>query len=428
MSANPHELSNLDRTAPQRSRSLSELERRAITKFLNVIGDPPLRIALWDRDAISTSKSAPMATVHVRDRRTLYGLLTNSEIAAGEAYTEGRIEIEGDLPKTIELIFRGQRQARERSALARGLGWLAMRRPRANTKIGSRHNIHQHYDIGNDFYKMWLDDQMQYTCAYFPSSDLTIEQAQVAKLDHICRKLRIKPGDTVVEAGCGWGSLALHIARRYGARVQAFNISHEQIVHARDQVKRAGLDDRVEYVEDDYRNIRHEYDVFVSVGMLEHVGPQNYQELGRVIDRCLKADGRGLIHSIVRNQPRMMNAWIEQRIFPGAYPPTLRQMMDILQPYNLSVLDIENLRLHYAATIEHWFERFQRSEVKVKDMFDEKFMRSWRLYLAGSIAAFKADSLQLLQVLFARGDYEHPWSRDYMYPACRRSGSEDAHL
>jgi len=173
----------------------------------------------------------------------------------------------------------------------------------------------------------------------------------------------------------------------------------------------------VEYVLDDYRNISGQYDVFVSVGMLEHVGVQEYPVLGRVIRDCLKTPGRGLIHSIGRNRPRPLNKWIERRIFPGAYPPTLREMMEIFEPNGLSVLDVENLRLHYALTLGGWLRRFQRHEDQVREMYDEQFVRAWRLYLAGSLTAFRTAELQLYQLTFTQDlNNELPWSRAHQYP------------
>jgi cyclopropane-fatty-acyl-phospholipid synthase len=220
----------------------------------------------------------------------------------------------------------------------------------------------------------------------------------------------------VVEAGCGWGGLARHMARHYGVTVRSYNISSEQIRYARDKARAQGLDGRVEYVEDDYRNIAGKYDVFVSVGMLEHVGRSNYRVLGRVIDRCLGAQGRGLIHSIGRNRPAPMNAWIEKRIFPGAYPPTLGEMTEIFEPYRLSVLDVENLRLHYAQTLTHWLERFERDVFAIEKTYDKVFVRAWRLYLAGSIASFTTGHLQLFQVAFTRErDNDLPSSRVHLY-------------
>jgi cyclopropane-fatty-acyl-phospholipid synthase len=255
---------------------------------------------------------------------------------------------------------------------------------------------------------------MVYTCAFFPSPSSTLEAAQLAKMDRVCQKLQLRRGERVVEAGCGWGSLALFMAERYGVSVRAFNVSTEQVAYARARAHQKGLEARVEFVEDDYRNISGRYDVFVSVGMLEHVGLPDFSTFGAVLNRSLPSHGRGLLHFIGRNHPAPLNAWIRKRIFPGAYPPTLAEVFErILQPQDFSVLDVENLRLHYARTLEHWRLRFEASSTDIARMFDDTFVRAWRLYLAGSQAAFSTGWMQLFQVLFARGGSNAiPWSRD----------------
>jgi cyclopropane-fatty-acyl-phospholipid synthase len=288
--------------------------------------------------------------------------------------------------------------------------------PRSNLMGQAKANIHHHYDIGEAFYRLWLDPQLIYTCAYFPSPSASLEVAQWEKMDLICRKLRLKPGERVVEAGCGWGALALFMAREYSVSVHALNISHHQIEHARQRAKEEGLQNRVSFVEDDYRAIRGEYDVFVSVGMLEHVGRAHYSKLGHVIDRCLAPNGRGFIHSIGTDVVTPLNPWIERRIFPGAYPPTLREAMTVFETAKLSVLDVENLRLHYAKTLEHWLARFEAAEADIEALFDASFVRAWRVYLAGSLAAFRSGRLQLFQILFQRnGDNDLPWTRADLY-------------
>lgn len=289
----------------------------------------------------------------------LLRLCINPELYFGDAYCDGDIKLTGDLVQFLEQIYRGMSRNKRNWLQKLIIHWQA--KPRRNSLHGSKENIHQHYDIGNEFYSLWLDNKMLYTCAYFPSPEGLLEQAQEEKMHHIARKLLLKPGETVVEAGCGWGSLALHLARHYGVKVHAYNISHQQIVHARQRALEEGLDNLVTFIEDDYRNIQGKFDAFVSVGMLEHVGVNHFEELGEIIKRCLKEDGRGLIHSIGRNQPVRMNAWIERRIFPGAYPPTLRESMDIFEPSDFSVLDVENIRLHYALTLRHWLERYEEN-------------------------------------------------------------------
>jgi cyclopropane-fatty-acyl-phospholipid synthase len=243
-----------------------------------------------------------------------------------------------------------------------------------------------------------------------------LEHAQIAKMDHVCRKLRLQPGETVVEAGCGWGALALHMAREYGVSVKAFNVSHEQIAFARERARAEGLSGRVEYIEDDYRAISGKYDAFVSVGMLEHVGLDHYQELSEIIHRSVGESGRGLLHFIGRNSPAVFSRWMRKQIFPGAHIPSLRAALKILEPKDYSVLDVENLRMHYAKTLEHWLERFERSCQQVTAMYDSRFARAWRLYLAGSLAAFRVGDLQLFQILFT-GSQRQPlfWTRDPLY-------------
>jgi cyclopropane-fatty-acyl-phospholipid synthase len=389
------------------------VERFLARQALAVIGDAPITLVLWNGEALGSGHARPRA--HIRDRWALWKLCANPDLHFGDLYSQGRIEIEGDLVRFLEAAYTGT----ARSPLALALQRLRRfrNRPRRNTLAGSRGHIAHHYDLGNEFYERWLDeDAMQYTCAYYPEPTMTLEQAQRAKMDLVCRKLQLKPGDRVVEAGCGWGGLARHMARHYGVTVRSFNISHEQIRYARDAAARQGLDGRVEYVEDDYRNIRGEYDVFVSIGMLEHVGRENYGALGRLIDGCLTARGRGLIHTIGRNRPEPMNAWIERRIFPGAYPPSLGETMAIFEPDRLSILDVENLRLHYARTLTDWLNRFESHAPAIEKTYDAAFVRAWRLYLCGSIAAFTTGHLQLFQVLFARErNNDLPSSRAHLY-------------
>lgn len=391
------------------------LSKWVATRLYDACGEPPVRIELWDGSQIPSDHSPAVARLRIHSRKALVKLLARPDLNFGEGFTDGEIEVDGDLVEFLEAVYVALENA-SAGRLRRAAQELIARR-RSNSLSGSRSNIHHHYDIGNEFYELWLDHAaMQYTCAYFPHPGASLEEAQIAKLDHVCRKLQLRPGETVVEAGCGWGGLARHMARHYGVKVRAFNISHEQVRYARERAEAEGLADRVEYVEDDYRNIAGSADAFVSVGMLEHVGPEHYPELGRVIDRVLTTNGRGLIHTIGRNRAAPMSAWIEKRIFPGAHPPSLREMMDIFEEPDFSVLDVENLRLHYAETLRHWLARFEENIDQIQTMFDPPFIRAWRLYLAGSIASFTTGQLQLFQVLFSRGKNNNiPMTRDHLY-------------
>jgi cyclopropane-fatty-acyl-phospholipid synthase len=389
-------------------------DRWVLARMLASLGSPPIELAIRDGARVGVEK--PVARVTFDSRSTMLWVLGDVLLRFGDAYSDGTLTVEGDLITLLETVYRaGRHQGGERAPIARRVS-RALRRPHLNTYSGSRENIHHHYDIGNAFYELWLGSTMAYTCAYYPEPTATLDEAQVAKMDHVCRKLRLRPGERVVEAGCGWGMLAMHMARRYGVRVRAFNISHEQILWARGRAQREGLSGQIEYIEDDYRNISGQCDAFVSVGMLEHVGLRNYHTLGGVVQRCLGGRGRGLIHSIGRNRPAPLQPWIEKRIFPGGYPPAPSEMARIFEPWDLSILDVENLRLHYAQTLRHWLALFEGTRERVRSMFDEKFVRMWRLYLAGSVAAFSTGSLQLFQVVFAPGESNDiPWTRAHVY-------------
>ena len=410
----PSGLFPLSALRPQTHGKTGLPDRWIVRRFLRNVGQPPITIVLWDGTEFLPKSAEPVARLVIHERRALQKLFANPEYEFGELYSAGHIDIEGGLVAFLDSIYRHLNATTENSLRARFL--RALSRHQHNTEERARDNIHHHYDIGNEFYRLWLDEQLIYTCAYFPAPEATLEQAQLAKLDYVCRKLRLQPGERVVEAGCGWGALALHMAKHYGVSVKAYNISREQIAHARERAQREQLHDRVEFVEDDYRAIRGEYDAFVSVGMLEHVGVDNYAALGAVIDAVLAANGRGLIHTIGRDRSGPMNAWIERRIFPGAYPPSLSELMVLFEPAGFSVLDVENIRLHYAKTLEHWLARFEANAERVQNMFDAAFVRAWRLYLAGSKAAFTSGEMQLFQIVFNRhGHNRIPWTREFLY-------------
>ena len=410
------DLSDTSASVASSGQRVTQLDRWIARKMLAVVGNPPLALKLWDGVEVSAPQQNPVFRLQYHNRSAMLKTIVNPELYFGDLYTSGEVSIAGDLIGFTDAVYRSLKDRGVKSWLRSLVLWLQNRRI-ANSFDKARSNIYHHYDIGNDFYRLWLDREvMQYTCAYFPEPAMTLEQAQVAKLHHVCRKLELKPGQQVVEAGCGWGGLSLFMARHYGVKVTAYNISREQVAYARARAEQEGLADRVEYVLDDYRNIRGEYDAFVSVGMLEHVGKKDFTTLGAVIDGCLKPEGRGLIHSIGRNRPRPMNAWIERRVFPGAYPPSLMEMMQIFEPNHLSVLDVENLRLHYSLTLRHWLQRYEENSETILQMMDEQFLRTWRLYLAGSISAFNVGELQLFQVVFSRDrNNQLPWSRAHLY-------------
>ena len=404
-------------SGPERPSVTGRLARYLFGALMARLGRPPVEFALAHGPVLYAPTGPSRGRVVLRDPGVIWDLVRNPELAFGDAYSTGRLLVDGDLEDVLYHLFASTEAVGERAKRS----WLGtVARARRNSRAASREHIQHHYDLGNDFYALWLDERMVYTCAYYTHPDMSLEDAQVAKLEHVCRKLELAPGMQVVEAGCGWGALALHMAREHGVRVRAFNISTEQVAFAREQAERQGLSDRVEFIEDDYRNIPgpggERHDAFVSIGMLEHVGREHYPELGRVIASTLSGDGRALIHSVGRSRPQPPNAWLERRIFPGSYPPAISEIMGLLEPYRFTVTDLENLRLHYARTLEHWLERFTACEETVRRRYNDTFVRAWRLYLAGCAAAFRASTIQLYQILFTQPRCNRvPLTRAWMY-------------
>jgi cyclopropane-fatty-acyl-phospholipid synthase len=392
------------------------LESRIVRWIMMRAGNPRVLVRMWTGEEFCLADGRPVACMEFRNRRAIFELLASSSVGFGECYSKGIIEIHGDLLAFVEEVTRAF-TAKDQGHYGRNRMRSVLHSLRGNTLSRSQSNVYHHYDLGNDFYRLWLDPHMVYTCAYYQDANATLEQAQLAKLDHVCRKLRLRPGMEVIEAGCGWGSLAMHMAEHYDVRVTAYNNSAEQIRFARQESERRGIDPtRLTFVQDDYRTMDRRCDAFVSVGMLEHVGRSNYRTLGALMKRCLKPGGIGLIHSIGRSHPAPVDPWIARYIFPGGHIPSLGEMAEIFEPFDFSILDIENLRLHYAKTCREWLENFERVEPQVSEMYGEEFVRAWRLYLAGSSAGFRTGTLQLYQVLFApHGNNAIPWTREYQY-------------
>ena len=415
-----------DSVGQQRSDNNHKLPTRTLSFIFDMwllrrlyasLGDPQICISLGDSREISPQHASPIATFEFQGARTLLQILLDPQLGFGDAYTAGRVTVDGDFVRALENIYECMSTTKSKSWYSKCISPVLAFVQR-NSLRGARRNIHRHYDLSTKFFQLWLDERLVYSGAYFPSPSLTLEEAQIAKMDYICRKLNLQPGERVIDIGCGWGALALYMAKHYGARVQAVSNSHEQILWARHKAAELHLSQQVEFVEDDYRNISSQCDALVSVGMLEHVGTNHYRDMGRTINRVLDTAGRGLFQTIGQNQPCPFSLWTRKRVFPGTYAPTLRQAMDLFESGDFSIIDIENLRPHYAQTLEHWLECFERSRGQISEMFSPNFVRLWRLYLAGSIAAFRSGSLQHFQILFARkACWRIPITRVQLYAA-----------
>lgn len=376
---------------------------------------------------------APVFKLKFKTQRALRQIFRNPSLGFGESYMAEEIDVEGDLQEALHLGFCA-RQSGLRPDFLQMLQFAWGYFMRRNTEEGSRKNIAAHYDLGNEFYSLWLDrEAKQYTCAYFENPKDSIEKAQVAKLDLVCRKLRLQPGETVVEAGCGWGGFALHAVRKYGVKVRAFNISKEQIAYAREKAERLGIGpDRLEYVHEDYRVIgreRRQYDKFASIGMFEHVGKENYAALYDIIHRAVKPKGMALVHSISRIAPAPLDPWLEKYIFPGAYIPSLAEMVTPVEKKDrpLHVVDVENLRYHYALTLDHWSARLEQNAAKIRAQYGEAFLRMFRMYLRASAAGFRYGGILLYQILLSNGyDDAAPMTRHHFLGAAAKASARGA--
>ncbi len=364
-------------------------------------GEPPVEVELRDGSVIGPRGSDAIGRIAIHNYGWLLGALRDRDLAVGDAYAGGSISIDGDLIAVLDAAHRTPPKWADHRSRLPGIATEVARRIGRRT---ARRNAAHHYEADTEFYRLWLDPSMTYTCAYFENDAMNLAEAQAAKLDYVCRKLHLAPGDRVVDAGSGWGSLAIHMAAHYGVHVDCFNVSPLQNEYAARLAERAGVADKIRFHTADYRSINDRYDVFVSVGMLEHVGLAHYEELGAVVRRAIGSDGRGLIHSIGRDFPMATNGWIRQRIFPGGYAPALTEAMRVFQPNRLSVLDVENLRPHYARTLECWLSNLQRERATIEDRYGVGFYRRWELYLASACSGFRNGWLQLYQIAFASSE------------------------
>jgi cyclopropane-fatty-acyl-phospholipid synthase len=341
-------------------------------------------------------------------------------LGVGEAYVEGGLVLEqGDVADFIDLIGANAKfkKRKKRGPLRR---WLRDRRREANHRRAARKNVHHHYDLSNELYRRFLDEDMQYSCAYFARPDMTLEEAQLAKKRHIAAKLALQPGHQVLDIGCGWGGMALTLAEETGAEVDGITLSTEQLGLAQQRAEAKGLSNRVRFSLTDYRDVAGPYDRIVSVGMFEHVGRPNYQAYFDGVARLLKDDGVALIHSIGRPEgPNVTNAWIAKYIFPGGYIPALSEVLPAIERAGLYVTDIEILRLHYAETLKNWRQRFAARRGEVAQMLDERFCRMWEFYLGVSEMAFRHRGHFVFQVQLAKRVDALPITRDYIGEAER---------
>ncbi|MDQ3144782.1 MAG: cyclopropane-fatty-acyl-phospholipid synthase family protein [Pseudomonadota bacterium] len=361
-------------------------------------------------------------TVRVTDTKVLLDLVRSPRLGLGEAYMDGRMMIEdGNILDLMTMVVGGIRwedKAVGRTALNKGKNkWRALFR--RNPADASRRNVAHHYDVGNDLYRLFLDDDLQYSCAYFTDPANGLEQAQADKKAHIAAKLYLKPGQRVLDIGCGWGGTALYLNRVAGVEVLGVTLSEEQLKVARRRAEEAGVADKVKFELTDYRSVTGTFDRIVSIGMFEHVGAPHYDEFFAACRALLAKDGVMLLHTIGKfgKAAAAPDPFTEKYIFPGYHLPSLSQMCAASEKVRLIASDVETLRLHYAYTLRHWLERTVAARGEIEAMYDARFFRMWEFYLAGAIVGFECGTMCNYQVQYIRDRRALPITRDYMAEA-----------
>jgi cyclopropane-fatty-acyl-phospholipid synthase len=360
------------------------------------------------------------ATVRLADRKVVRDLLRQPKVAIGEAYMDGRLIIEqGDILDLLDLATSNvpwERGGRSRKAIGRGSRKLAGALWGLNDRRRSARNVAHHYDLSDRLYDLFLDSDRQYSCAYFHDPSDTLEEAQTAKKAHIAAKLYLKPGQRVLDIGCGWGGMALYLHSKAGVDVLGITLSQEQLQVARRRAEEAGVADRVKFELLDYRNVEGRFDRIVSVGMFEHVGKRHFGQFFQKCRELLKDDGVMLLHTIGRmGAPGLPNRWTSKYIFPGYHVPALSEMVPASEKAKLIAADVEMLRLHYAYTLEHWYRRVQDKRREIVELYDERFLRMWEFYLASTIVGFRHGGMINYQVQYIRDRHALPITRDYMH-------------
>jgi len=368
---------------------------------------------------IGSPKKKESITLKLLDKNLNYKLLFHPDLYLGEAYTNGKVIIEnGTLTEflSIVLINIGRNEINIFSKIINKIKGSYRYFTKFNFAHKSKKNVSHHYDISEDLYNLFLDQKRQYSCGYFKNDDDSLEVAQINKINHIIKKLNIKPNQKVLDIGSGWGSLAIDIAKAANCEVIGITLSENQLKYSIAKAKEMNLENQVSFRLTDYRELNEKFDRVVSVGMFEHVGRKFYNKFFSEVDKLLKNDGVALIHTIGSvNTPRDPHPWITKYIFPGGYTPSLSEISKAVEKSGLIASDIEVLRMHYSHTLRHWKERFTSNKVKAIDMFDEKFFRMWEFYLTGCEMAFKWGDQVVFQLQLTKKFTSVSNTRDYIY-------------
>ena len=367
------------------------LQKFLLKKILKKWQFGDYEVIFWDGERLKIGNGSKFS-IHFK-RPLKYS--KDLALSIAEGYMDGDIEISGSMDEIMRVLYlfgNAKHLNKHENALSK------------IKPMQEKENIKSHYDLGNDFYKLWLDETMSYSCAYFKNEDDSLYQAQINKIEHTLKKLDLQPNERLLDIGCGWGWLAIMAAQKYGVKVVGITLSEEQYKKGNQRIKEYNLEDQVEIRLQSYQNLSGEtFDKIVSVGMFEHVGKNNLPLYFMKIKSLLKPGGSLLLHSIISMFEGETNAWIDKYIFPGGYLPSLRETVSIMSECDFHLLMAESLRIHYAKTLDMWYENFMAIKDKASQMYDERFVRMWALYLSSCASGFRIGSIDIFQFLLTKG-------------------------
>lgn len=389
------------------------ITKTLLDKVLSNIKSGGLLVEYWDGKSVKYGPAKPYLKLIIKRPKAVRAIVKNMTLGFGESYMRGDIDVEGPLDQIGRLVAENQ-SAFKKLAVNR------VTKPRqANTKRSQARQVQHHYDLGNDFYKLWLDKSMTYSCAYFKKPSDSLEKAQEQKVGHILRKLQLSKGQKLLDIGCGWGQLIFAAAENYGVRGHGITLSKQQLSHCKAEAKRRKLGKLVKFELLNYQDLamrKVSYDRIVSVGMFEHVGRNNHRSYYQAVKKMLIPGGISVLHTISNQVETTNDPWIDKYIFPGGYIPAIREVISALPEFDFHLTDYESLRLHYAMTLDEWLRRFEKSVKKVSSMYDERFVRMWRMYLSMSSSGFRYNDLDLSQIVFTKGlNNSLPLTREHLY-------------
>ena len=384
-----------------------------IKSFLHTFKDESFCVKFWDGDEVKVGENEPLFKIILKKPIPKKDILTSTTLAFGEAYMNGDLEVEGDFLLMLNTVLRYKDKF---TTDFKGL-------PKIFSNLTStkkqKEEVTYHYDIGNDFYKLWLDDTLSYSCAYFKNENESLGEAQLNKIHHLLKKLNLREGITLLDIGCGWGALLIEAAKLYKIKGLGITLSEEQFKAFKERIEKENLQNYLQVKLMDYRELEKSgllFDRVVSVGMLEHVGRSNYDLFMKCVSKVLKKEGVFVLHYISGLYESEGDAWIKKYIFPGGVIPTLREIISLSADYKFYTVDVESLRMHYYKTLIKWAENFEKNTDKVREMFDEKFVRMWRMYLYSCAACFYTGVIDLHQIVFTKGvNNSLPLTREYLY-------------